>query len=86
MPPKKSRPNNESAAFVGLGGPDFGGGGRPPEVSVVLGLAGSSGTSPNRSIGGAAFGSGGAGWLEADAARSEAPRSSFAFSCTTLSG
>ena len=57
-PPKKSRPSNESAAFACLGGADsFRGAGRPG-MSVVLGLAGGSGTSPNRSTGGAAFGAG----------------------------
>jgi len=86
-PPKKSRPNNESAALVCLGGPeDIGGGSRLPGVSVVLGLTGGSGTSPKRSTGGAARGGGGIGWLNVDAARNEAPRSSLAFSCTTLRG
>ncbi len=86
-PPKKSRPSSESAALVCLGGPeDLGGGSRLPRLSVVLGLAGGSGTSPKRSTGGAARGGGGTGWLELDAARSDAPRSNFAFSCTTLSG
>lgn len=57
-PPKKSRPSSESAAFACLGGAEaFGGAGRPG-TSVVLGLAGGSGTSPNRSTGGAAFGAG----------------------------
>ena len=57
-PPKKSRPSNESAALACLGGADsFGGAGRPG-TSVVFGLAGGSGTSPNRSTGGAAFGAG----------------------------
>ena len=60
-PPKKSRPSKESAALVCLGGAEaFGGAGRPG-TSVVLGLAGGSGTSPNRSTGGAAFGTGTAG-------------------------
>lgn len=86
-PPKKSRPNNESAAFVCFGGPeDLEGGSRLPGVSVVLGLAGGSGTSPNRSTGGAALGGGAKGWLRVDAARNEAPRSNLAFSCTILSG
>lgn len=58
-PPKKSRPSRESAALVCFGGGLLlGGGGRAPVVSVVLGLAGGAGTSPNRSIGGAAFGGG----------------------------
>lgn len=39
----------------------LGGGGWAPGVSVVLGLTGGSGTSPKRSIGGAAFGAGGTG-------------------------
>lgn len=86
-PPKKSRPSSESAAFVDFGGPeDFGGGIRLLGVSVVLGLAGGSGTSPNRSTGGAALGGGANGWLDVDAARNDAPRSNLAFSCTTLSG
>lgn len=60
-PPKKSRPSKESAALACLGGADaFGGAGRLA-ASVVLGLAGGSGTSPNRSTGGAAFGAGTAG-------------------------
>lgn len=85
-PPKKSRPSKESAAFDCLRGPvALGGGGRAPGVSVVLGLTGGSGTSPKRSTGGAAPG-GGTGWLDVDAARRDAPRSSLAFSCTTLSG
>ena len=59
MPPKKSRPSSESAAFVCLGKAAlFGGAVRAPGVSVVLGLTGGSGTSPNRSTGGAGFGSG----------------------------
>ena len=61
-PPKKSRPSRESAAFVGLGGWELlEGAGRVPGVSVVLGLAGGSGTSPKRSMFGAAFGIGGIG-------------------------
>ena len=49
-PPKKSRPSNESAAFCCFGGAGFSGGGaRAPAVSVVLGRAGGSGISPNRS-------------------------------------
>ena len=60
--PKKSRPSRESAAFVCLGGAvALGGGGWAPGVSVVLGLTGGFGTSPKRSIGGAAFGAGGTG-------------------------
>ena len=61
-PPKKSSPNNESAGFEGLDGVAFlGGGGRPLATSVVLGLAGGVGTSPNRSTFGAALGIGGGG-------------------------
>lgn len=61
-PPKKSRPSNESAAFVCFGGAEaLGGGGRVPGVSVVLGLAGGAGTSANKSRGGAALGAGGTG-------------------------
>ena len=61
-PPKKSSPSSESAALDGLvGAVTLGGGGRAPGVSVVLGLAGGSGTSPKRSIGGAGFGAAGAG-------------------------
>ena len=61
-PPKKSSPSSESAALEGLGGAvALGGGGRAPGVSVVLGLAGGSGTSPKRSMGGAGFGAAGAG-------------------------
>lgn len=57
-PPKKSRPSKESAALVCLGGAEaFGGAGRPG-ASVVLGLAGGSGTSPNRSTAGATFSGG----------------------------
>lgn len=49
-PPKKSRPSNESAAFCCLGGAGLSGGGaRAPGVSVVLGRAGGTGTSPKRS-------------------------------------
>ena len=59
--PKKSRPSSESAALACFGGADaFGGAGRL-DTSVVLGLTGGSGTSPNKSIGGAAFGAGMAG-------------------------
>ena len=57
-PPKKSRPSNESAAFACLGGADAFGGADRQGTSVVLGLAGGSGTSPNKSTGGAAFGAG----------------------------
>lgn len=86
-PPKKSRPSNESAAFVCLGGAEaLGGGGRAPAVSVVFGLAGGSGTSPNKSTAGAAFRGGGSGWLDVDETRCEEPRSSLAFSWTTFSG
>ncbi len=61
-PPKKSSPNNESAGCDCLGGAVFfAGGGRPPATSVVLGLAGGAGTSPNRSTFGAALGIGGCG-------------------------
>ena len=61
-PPKKSSPSRESAGFAGLGGAEaFGGGGRPPVTSVVLGLAGGAGTSPNRSTFWAALGTGGGG-------------------------
>ena len=60
-PPKKSRPSNESAALACLGGAEAFGGAAGPGTSVVLGLAGGSGTSPNRSTGGAAFGAGGTG-------------------------
>ena len=61
-PPKKSSPNNESAGFDCLGGAVFlGGGGRLPATSVVLGLAGGAGTSPNRSTFRAALGIGGGG-------------------------
>ena len=61
-PPKKSSPRSESAALDGLVGTvALGGGGRAPGVSVVLGLAGGSGTSPKRSMGGAGFGAAGAG-------------------------
>ena len=50
-PPKKSIPKSESEAFVCLGaGGSLGGGGRELGVSVVLGLAGGSGMSPNKSI------------------------------------
>ena len=52
-PPKKSRPNKESPGLVCfIETEDFGGGGRTPGVSVVLGLAGGVGastSSPNRS-------------------------------------
>ena len=73
-PPKKSRPSNESAALACLGGAVFGGAGLAG-TSVVLGLAGSSGTSPNRSTGGAPFETGATGWMDVDEARCEAPRS-----------
>lgn len=87
-PPKKSRPNKEfagSGCFVGvavLAGVD-----RTLGASVVLGLTGGDGISPNIS---------GAGALvsvevvcrleEVDAFCCEAERSSFAFSWTTLRG
>lgn len=57
-PPKKSRPSKESAALACLVGAETFGGADRPGTSVVLGLAGGSGTSPNRSTGGAAFGAG----------------------------
>ena len=60
-PPKKSRPSNESAALACLGGAEAFGGAARPGTSVVLGLAGGSGTSPNRSTGGGAFGAGATG-------------------------
>ncbi len=43
-PPKKSIPSRDSEAFACFGVAEvLGGGGRPPRVSVVLGLTGSSG-------------------------------------------
>ena len=61
-PPKKSRPSSESEAFVGFGAAAaLGGGALVPGVSVVLGLAGGSGTSPKRSIGCDFLGGGGTG-------------------------
>ena len=56
--PKKSRPSSESAALACFGGADAFGGAVRLGTSVVLGLAGGSVTSPNKSIGGAAFGAG----------------------------
>lgn len=86
-PPKKSMPNNDSEAFVCFGGAEaLGGGGRPPRVSVVLGLTGRSGPPSNRSIGGPLFGAGGSCWLEDDAVRWDDSFASLAFCCTTLSG
>ncbi len=80
-PPKKSSPNSESAGFDCFAGAVFfGGGRRPPATSVVLGLAGGAGTSPNRSTFGTALGIGGGGWLELDETRCEDERSSLAFS------
>lgn len=50
-PPKKSSPNSESAALPCLGGAVFFvGGALAPGESVVFGLAGGVGTSPNKSI------------------------------------
>ena len=60
-PPKKSRPSKESAALACLGAAKAFGGPSRPMTSVVLGLAGGAGTSPNRSTGGSAFGVGTAG-------------------------
>ena len=57
-PPKKSRPSKESAALACLGGAVVFEGADRPGTSVVLGLAGGSGTSPNKSTAGAAFGAG----------------------------
>lgn len=74
-PPKKSRPSNESAALACLGRAEAFGGADRPGTSVVLGLAGGSGTSPNRSTGGATFGAETTGWLAIDEARCDAPRS-----------
>ena len=85
-PPKKSRPSNESAALTCLGGAGAFGGAARPGTSVVLGLAGGSGTSPKRSTEGAAFGAGATGWLDVDEARRDAPRSNWAFSLTRLRG
>ncbi len=82
--PKKSIPSRDSEAFACFGGAEaLGGGGRPPRVSVVLGLTGSEGSLSNRSIAGPAFGTGGKGWLDEDAAACEA---NLAFCWTTLSG
>ncbi len=86
-PPKKSMPSKDSEAFVCFGGAGaLEGGGRPPIVSVVLGLTGSAGPPSNRSTGGPAFGAGGNGWLDVDAARCDDSLASLAFCCTTLSG
>lgn len=86
-PPKKSMPSKDSEAFACFGGAEaLGGGGRPPRVSVVLGLTGSAGSPSYRSIGGPAFGAGGNGWLDVDAARCDDSLASLAFCCTTLSG
>lgn len=55
-PPKKSRPKRESAGFDDLGGGAvLDGKGRVLGVSVVLGLAGGAGMSPNMSTCGAAL-------------------------------
>ena len=75
-PPKKSRPSNESAALACLGGADAFGGAVRLGTSVVLGLAGGSGTSPKRSTGGAGFGAAATAWLDVDESLSEAPLSS----------
>ena len=80
-PPKKSRPSRESAAFAGLGAADnFGGGGLAPGVSVVFGLVGGAGTSPNRSNCGAGLGGGGTGWTDVEESLCEEARSNLAFS------
>lgn len=87
-PPKKSRPNKEfpgSGCFVGVG--ILAGGDRILGVSVVLGLTGGDGTSPNRSGAGALASVKVVGRVEdVDGFCCEAERSSFAFSWTTLSG
>ena len=81
-PPKKSRPNNEfagSGGFVGvavLAGAD-----RVVGVSVVLGLTGGDGISPNKSGAGALTAVEVVGRLEdVDGFCCEAERSNFAFS------
>ena len=80
-PPKKSNPSSESEALVCFGGGAFlGGGGREAGASVVLGLTGGCGMSPNKSTCVAGFG-GGTGWLLVEAeALWEEPRSNLAFS------
>ena len=91
--PKKSRPSRESPGrfcFGGAGGAFCccGGGLEAIVGSAVLARAG-VGSSPNRSMtGAAALGAckGAAGPLLMEAFLSEADRSSFAFSCTTLRG
>jgi hypothetical protein len=91
--PKKSRPSRESPGRFCLGGAAgafccCGGGLEAIEGSAVLARAG-VGSSPNRSMTGAtALGAcgAGAGPLLIEAFLSEAERSSFAFSWTTLRG
>jgi hypothetical protein len=98
LEPKKSRPSSESPGRVCLGGGAgalccccCGGGGARAviEGSAVLARTG-VGSSPNRSMTGAAADLSGAGAAEGlllmDAFRREADRSSFAFSWTTLRG
>lgn len=85
--PKKSRPIKELLGSDCLEGAEaFGGVGRVPGVSVVLGLAGGVGISPKMSGLGAGLCREVAGWIEDDDFCWDEDRSSFAFSWTTLRG
>lgn len=79
LPPRKSRPNSESPAFVCFGGAASAlGGGARAAGGPVLDRGGAGVASPKRSITGAGFACGGGGGLEAaafPARRCEADRS-----------
>jgi hypothetical protein len=90
-PPRKSKPNNESPAFVCFGGAAsaFGGAARPPTGGPVLGRWGAGASSPKRSIAGCGLDCGGGGGLlelELTPRRWDAERSICTFSCTFFSG
>jgi hypothetical protein len=85
-PPKKSRPSKEFAGSEGLVDVAvLAGNDRTPGVSVVLGLAGGDGISPNIS-GLGTFACVPVGGRAVDGLCWEAERSSFAFSWTTFRG
>ena len=86
LPPRKSRPNSESPAFVGFGGAAsvFGGGALAAAGGPVLDRGGAGAASPKRSIAGAGLACCGGGREAAvfPARRCDADRSTCIFSCT----
>lgn len=91
LPPRKSKPNSESPAFVCFGGAAsaLGGGALVAAGGPVLERGGAGVASPKRSITGAGFACGGGGGREAaafPARRCEADRSTWIFCCTWDNG